>query len=187
MKRKFYFVLLFFTVITFHSFSKQLDYLQKESKKILTAIQSLPNFVGEWKIKIAISDGIEENYANGTSNISLVLNSRYLLFKNSFIYPSGFLVELWALLGYNLFDDNYSLFLLDNFSSLDVKLSGTYIKDENKFIFEGFGFDLKNKKRIPIKIIIFWEREDKFWFEYYSKEQNDFKLHYKIMFLKKKP
>lgn len=157
-----------------------------ETKKFLSAIEIFPDLQGKWKTRMVILDGLEENYADGYSTITLELNSKILTIKNFLTYPSGFLVEFWTLIGYNLTIDKYFLFLLDNFSGLELYLTGHYSKKDKKFTFEGSSYNIQSKERINVRILIFGERKDKFWFEYYTKEKNDkYKLYYKIMFIKK--
>lgn len=157
-----------------------------ETKKYLSAIEIFPDFQGKWKTRMAILDGLEENYADGNSIITLELYSKILTIKNYLTYPSGFLVEFWTLIGYNTIIDKYFLFLLDNFSGLEIHLMGNYSKKDKKFTFEGTSYNIQSKETINVRVQIFWEREDKFWFEYYTKDKKDkYKLYYKIMFIKK--
>lgn len=161
----------------------QMFQIPEEKQKVYSAVEFFPAFVGEWKSRMVILDNIEENYANGNSTITLELNSRYLLIKNFIVHQSGFPIEFWSIIGYNVFEDNYFLFLLDNFSGFDLYLTGLYSKKEQKFTFDGLGFDSKSKKKIPVRVLIYFERKDKFWFEYYTKDKSNYKLYYKIMFI----
>lgn len=160
--------------------------IYSETKKSLSSIEIFPNFQGKWKTRMAIHDGLEENFADGHATITLELNSKILMIKNLLTYSSGSLVEFWSLIGYNTSIDKYFLFLLDNFSGLELYLTGNYSKKDKKFTFKGSSYNIQSKERINVRVLLFWEREAKFWFEYYTKEKNDrYKLYYKIMFIKK--
>ncbi|MGQ9818919.1 MAG: DUF1579 family protein [Candidatus Kapaibacteriales bacterium] len=178
--------IVIFILICYNLSRTQTTQIPTETKKFLSAIEIFPNFQGEWKTRMAVLDGFEKIYADGNSAITLELNSKILTIRNFLTYPSGSIVEFWILIGYNAILDKYFLFLVDNFSGMELLLTGDYSKKDKKFNFEGMSYNIETKERINVRILIFWERDDKFWFEYYTKEKNyKYKLYYKTMYVKK--
>lgn len=147
--------------------------------------EALSQFVGKWKVNIAYFGANQEEYVTGELNSSLVLTFRILDMEFHLTNPSGLPFEMKYFIGYDGISRKFFLIIFNNLTNEVQIFKGNYQKKENEFYFEGKSVDTKKKKRIPMRMKIYFERERKFVIQTYIEENRKEKLISKFVAIKK--
>jgi len=176
--------LLLVIFVCSHSFAQSNEDFFREYYTFNTKHEKLAQFQGKWKLAIELHSKEGPEYAQGISLINLVLNYRILEFKDSIISSVGIPYESRTYIGYDGIRKKYFLVSFNSLTNAVVILNGTYLENQNQFIFEGKTDDPKTKESVSAVMKIIWERDNKFWIEYSHKQKNKETLISKAMYVK---
>ncbi|MGB9770661.1 MAG: DUF1579 family protein [Candidatus Kapaibacteriota bacterium] len=145
----------------------------------------LSQFVGKWKVNIVYFGPTNEEYVSGELSSSFTFSYRILEMNFNLTNPTGLPFEMKYLIGYDGVSKKFFLIILNNLTNEVQILKGSYSEKTKDFVFTGSTVDTKLKKRIPMKMKIFFERENKFLIESFVENLKGEKIVSRFVLIKK--
>lgn len=178
----FSFALVFIAIC--HSFAQDDIEFFEEYFTLNPKNQVLSQFSGQWKVNIAYYGGTQEEFVQGEMNSSLIFYFRICEINFKLSNPTGLPFEMKYLIGYDGISKKYFLIILNSLTNEIQILKGTYKENVREFIFNGTTVDTKRKKRIPMTMKLYFERDNKLVIEIFSIESGKEKLISKTICIK---
>jgi len=132
-------------------------------------------FTGEWRQNFIGYTGEGDQVGSGYIKNDVILGGRYIESVSSIIV-SGVQINGKIIIGYNTKQENYFLFGIDDATNFSISAKGQFDPQKNQLEFNGSDYILSLKKEMPFKILITFERENKYTYQMYFGEGKSQKL-----------
>ncbi len=148
---------------------KRLMYLTtpNENHELLSKLE------GKWKQNYQYTRENVQEYGKGYSENTMFFNGRFLEIVNHIDYFKT-LTTTMQIIGFDNYEQKYTIYSIDEVGTDSKFAYGFYDEEKNQLVFENEESALTPGKT-PFRIVITFDRENKFTYEMYLKDDGIFK------------
>jgi hypothetical protein len=169
-------VFLFALVISSNAFSQNTIEDQKALMYLTTPNENhelLKRMVGKWKQNYQYTRKDQQEYGKGFSENQLFFGDRFLEMFNSIDY-FGTGASTMQIIGFDNYIQKYTIYSIDEIGTDSKFATGIYDAENDQLIFESHE-DVLAQGKMPFRIVITFERENKFTYELFLKHEGKYK------------
>ena len=138
----------------------------------------LEQLSGNWKQNYEYNRSENLEYGTGNSKNKMIFEGKFLE-MDSYMDYFGTITNTKMFIGYDNLTGEYNLFTINDIGTDTKYASGTYDPDKRQWVFQNDKASMP-PQRLPYKIIITVERDNKYTYEMLLKEDGEFK---RIMYI----
>lgn len=133
----------------------------------------LAKLSGRWKQNYQYTKGESLEYGKGFSENKMIFGNRFIEILNNIDY-FGTVTSTMQIIGFDNYAQQYTIYSIDEVGTDSKFAFGNYYPDKKQLIFEK-QVDVLNPEKAAFKIIISFERENKFTYEFYLKDKEKYR------------
>lgn len=159
--------------IVFTQFSiddqKRLMYLTSSNENH----EMLNRLSGKWKQNYQYTRGERQEYGKGFSENKMIFGDRFLEMYNNMDF-FGTVTSTMQILGFDNYTQQFTIYSIDEVGTDSMFAYGNYDPEKDQLTFE-VQEDVLTPGKLPFRIVISFERDNKFTYQLYLKDKGKFK------------
>jgi len=133
----------------------------------------LKKLEGKWKQNCQYTRGERVEFGKGYSENEVMFGSRFLKMTNNIEY-FGSVTSTMQIIGFDNIQQKYTIFSIDEIGTDSKFAYGHYDSENKQLIFEQLE-DALSPDKLPFKIVISFDRDNKFTYEMFIKDRVNYK------------
>jgi hypothetical protein len=133
----------------------------------------LAKLSGRWKQNYQYTRGERVEYGKGFSENEMIFGSKFLQMFNNIDY-FGTVTSTMQILGFDNYEQKFTIYSIDEVGTDSKFAYGVYDPEKEQLVFEQVE-DVLTPGKIPFKILITFDRDNKFTYEMFLKEDGKYK------------